>query len=211
MGWFNKQQTKEFSDMPDLPELPELPSLPELPNMQKKDISHLPEPPRAPNKLPSFPNNTLGEKFSQNIIKEAVSGKKEVKGFETEDFDEDEEMPMMQKPRKILTREIDEDDEEIHTIPSRFQTHEKIPMQFREAAKMVKKNEPIFIRLDKFEESLKIFEKTKEQINDMESLLKDIKKIKDEEEKELEFWEKEMLTIKDRIAKVDKDLFSMLE
>ena len=39
-------------------------------------------------------------------------------------------------------------------------------------------------------------------------MLKNIRKIKEEEEAELEMWEKEMQLIKNQIEKVDKDIFS---
>ena len=42
-------------------------------------------------------------------------------------------------------------------------------------------------------------------------MLRDIKTIKEEEEKELEGWEKEIQTIKEQIEKVDKDIFSKIE
>ena len=55
------------ASIPQIPKLPELPRLDGLPKIpQKKTLS----------KLPSYPLSPLGEKFSQNIIKEAVTGKK---------------------------------------------------------------------------------------------------------------------------------------
>ena len=42
-------------------------------------------------------------------------------------------------------------------------------------------------------------------------MLKDIGKTKEKEEKELEYWEKEMQSIKSQIERVDKDIFSKVE
>jgi len=73
------------------------------------------------------------------------------------------------------------------------------------------KTEPIFIRIDKFEEGLKVFEKTKEKVIEIEKTLRDINKIKEAEEKELENWEEEIRDIKTHIEKVDQDIFSKIE
>ena len=101
---------------------------------------------------------------------------------------------MMQKPlRKPLTKEIGR----------------KIPAEPRE--KKTVKAEPVFIRIDKFEEGLQVFEKAKEKISEMEKMLRDIKRIREEEEKELDFWENEIQKIKEQIEKVDRDIFSKIE
>ncbi len=73
------------------------------------------------------------------------------------------------------------------------------------------KAEPIFIRIDTFEESLKIFESTKNRIFEIEKMLRDIKRLKEEEEKELEMWEQEIQNLKQQIEKVDQDIFSKVD
>ncbi len=183
MGLFKKNKSDEKEALPPLPELPKLP---EFPRMEEGLYS------QSANQLPKFPNNSLGEKFSQNTIKEAVAGGKEgEKGFDADDFAEDEEMQMMPKPQK--TRYSEE-------VPEGFQEMQR-----------VRKAEPVFIRLDKFEESLHLFEKAKKQISEIETMLNNIKTLKEQEEKELEFWEKEMQSIKMQIEKVDRDIFSKIE
>jgi peptidoglycan hydrolase CwlO-like protein len=176
MGLFKKKEKeskkKEVSSLPELPRLPDFPE-------RASPITSIPQ-------LPSFPMSSLGEKFSQNTIKEAVTGKKEDEEvFDADEFAETEEdMRMMPKPLGIR----------------RFGGEPK-PSNV----------EPVFIRIDKFEESLQIFEKTKKQILEIENMLKNIQKIKDEEEKELEYWENEINSIKGQIEKVDKDIFSKID
>ncbi len=68
--------------------------------------------------------------------------------------------------------------------------------------------EPVFIRIDKFEESLKTFENIKRQISDIETMLSDIKKIKEDEDVELTHWERETASVKEQIEKIDRDIFS---
>lgn len=181
MGLFKKKETKEKEFVPQLPDLPKLPELPGIENGKSSGPI---------NQLPSFPLNSLGNKFSQNTIKEAVTGGKD--GDEVWDADDfaTERMQMMQKPL-IRTKEV--------------------PEGFEEAASRVKKAEPVFIRLDKFEESLHLFEKIKTQVSEIENMLSNIKQTKENEEKELEHWENEMQQIKSQIEKVDKDIFSKID
>ena len=91
MGWFKKDKKKE-----GIPTLPKLPSLPEV-HLEEHGDETLP-------KLPSIPSNELGNRFSQNMIKEAVIGEKEEKDVEEEI--EDFEMPMNVPPHLPLTKEI---------------------------------------------------------------------------------------------------------
>ena len=201
MSLFGKKREKKevFMSPPELPELPKLPNLPDLDENSKNT--------REIHQLPSLPNNSFGKKFSQNAIKDAVSGEEEDEEvFDADEFGSDsEESPKMQKPlqRKIeparrmsMTRELE---------------GEEIPSEFKEAAIRVRKAEPIFVRIDKFEDALHLFKKASAKISEMEKILKDIAKIKEEEEEELEAWEKEIQSIKQEIEKIDKEIFSKVE
>jgi|TARA_Y100000310_G_scaffold343163_1_gene449569 septation ring formation regulator EzrA len=186
MGWFKKDKEK----VPELPRLPPLPSI----NLEEGDIEELP-------KLPSIPSSEIGNRFSQNMIKEAVIGEKEDEDVEEEI--EEIESSMETLPHLPLTREIEP--------PKRIiQNKREIPESFVEAATKVKE-EPVFIRIDKFEESLKIFEKTKERISEVDRMLRDIRKVREKEEQELSIWEEEIQNLKNQIEKVDQDIFSKIE
>ncbi len=206
MGLFGKKDKKEEvkKNILSIPELPELPKLPELPYMDEfsYEDNSLPQ-------LPKFPNNPLGDKFSQNTIKEAISGKKEDKEvFDAEDFPEEERSGMMQKPLQRPLREDFEDYEEsISTKPR----SKGVSQNFVAKNYMTKKAEPIFIRIDKFEESMKIFQDIKSQVSEIENLIKNIKEIKSKEEEELTSWETEIQLIKNKIEKVNQDIFSRIE
>ena len=198
MGLFNKKE-KNQSEVPSLPELPDFPELPSLPyTKETKKQERIPQ-------LPSYPNNSFGKKFSQNAIKDVVSGEKGEEVFDADEFGEDESQMMHEPQKKPYAREISNSPvyEEDKT--------EEIPREFRKAARIVKKTEPVFVRLDKFEESIQILEKTKEKILEIEKLLRDISKLKEQEESELELWQAEINTIKQQIDKIDKDVFSKIE
>ena len=206
MGLFGKKKEEKKGELPNLPELLKLPELPEFGNVPDDD-KKIPQ-------LPIFPSNSLGEKFSQDTIKEAVTGKKEVNyGSEADEFESTkDEMRMMPEPlethnitTKITRKELDDDEPE---FPMMSKT--RAPKEFGRATRKVKGMEPVFIRLDKFEEGLKLFEKTREKIMQIEEDLREIKNLKIEEEKELEIWESELRKIKDQIEKVDQDIFSKI-
>lgn len=180
MVWFNKKEEKsERLTLPDLPKLPELPNLTKEP--RPFNDSPIPQ-------LPSYPSSSFGEKFSQNAIKDAVSGEEE---SDEEDLDADDAMTTgIKQMHKPLVREE--------------------PIIKRPLLRGPQKNEPVFVRLDKFEEGLKIFEDTKHKIMDIEKVLRDIKIIKEEEEKELQDWEMEIQRLKGQFEKIDRDIFSKI-
>ena len=199
MGLFNMKKEEERG----IPKLPELPRLPELPDLNDFNLP----------KLPSFPRNSIGDKFSQNTIKDAIAGGKESdESLDADDseLDDDEDMQMMQKPfQKKMSMEMGDGDDEFR----RFQKFERKALEAPSFSGQgaYRREEPIFIRLDKFEESLKIFEKMKQQVSDIEGVLREIKRVKEQEEKELLFWEQEVQNMKKQIEKVDKDIFSKVE
>jgi hypothetical protein len=182
MGIFkNKKKQKEKNSM----NLNKLPELPKLPNFEEESQFNGERDEILP-KLPSFPSNSFGDKFSQDTIKEAVSGKRNFK--ENLDLEPEE----LETP-KITTQEISE-------LPT-----QKIIQRKSE------KREPVYIRVDKFEESLDVFNEAQEKINQIEKELREIKQIKQEEEKELNEWEEKIKTIKDQISKIDKEVFSEIQ
>ena len=190
MALFKKKENK--TEIPSLPELPQLPKLPEFPEI-KEDSDEI------VSQLPTFPTTFVGSKFSQNTIKEAITGKKEEEEVEADEFGENRTQRMQ---RPLVREEIPE--EESEEIPER-----KVYPRIQRAVR-VEEEEPIFIRIDKFEEGSQIFEEVKKKVAAVEKMFGDIKKIKEEEEKELEFWEGEIMKIKEKIEKIDKNIFSKI-
>lgn len=191
MKWFGKKSKKENLELPKLPDFPKFPELPKM-----NEIGH----PNSLPKLPSYPPTNLGKKFSQVAIKDAVTGEKE----DEEVFvNEPLKKRGMQKPLKELTREV-----------SSYKMEKPLPLVKTKETKrffekpMVKEAEPIFVRLDKFEESLEMFENAKNKILGMEKILADIKRVKEEEEAELHEWKKEIQEIKNQFEIIDKEIFS---
>jgi len=197
MGLFRKKDRKK-----EVPSLPELPKLPDFPRLEDKESLGSNE---FIHKLPGFPTNSLGKKFSQDSIKDAVTGKKDgVDGSKVDEFDMMEDMRRIREPLiKPLTEElpIEDIDEEEDIFMERDVGVSKT---------MKRDVEPVFIRIDRFEEGLHIFEETKKKISEIERALGETKRIKEKEERELQDWENEIRTIKDQIEKIDRDIFSKI-
>jgi len=185
MGLFSRKEKIEDSRIPMLPMLPRLPDLPDMEDYPDRTI----------HQLPSLPSSSIGAKFSRDTIKDAVSGEKSGGDFYADDSED--EMRMMREPlRRPTTEEMEEEREEFRERPSR-QTS-----MYREEA------EPVFIRIDRFEESMKLFETIKQQISEIERVLADTKRIKEKEEAELNSWEGELRRMKEEIEKIGTNIFS---
>ncbi len=70
--------------------------------------------------------------------------------------------------------------------------------------------EPVFVRIDKFEDALQMFNETKKKIMEIERTIDEIRKVKEKEDKELQSWEVEVRSMKDQIEKIDFNIFSKI-
>jgi len=184
MGFFSKKEKKSETEIPVLPKLPRLPELPDTEFIEDRTI----------HQLPSFPSNSFGKKFSQDSIKDAVSGERRREDFYADEFS-DNEIRMMREPlRRPLTEEMEEN--------IRGELPERARGAFRQEA------EPVFVRIDMFEEGLKIFEGIKNRISEIERVLAETKKLKEKEDEELNSWENELKRMKMEIERMGRDIFS---
>ena len=185
MSLFHRKNKEDGVQIPELPEIPELPRLPELSEFST-DL------PRPIHQLPRFPNSSLGEKFSQNNIKEAITGREEG-DFEdiVDEFDSLEEPQRIQEPQ--MTERINSPRRSLNKLKE-----------------TVKEAEPLFVRLDKFKESHTILDNVKKQMHEITHLLNETNAIKEKEDQQLKMWETELQEIKNNIEKIDRDLFSKI-
>jgi hypothetical protein len=207
MGLFKKQ--KEVREAQKIPELPKLPELKNLENSQKEinfplkeDFGgEFEESPRIGDyhKLPSFPSSNKAEKFSQDTIKHAISGG-------NNNFEEEPVNSAMPKiPDNFSSKQNFEEPEEIPELPEPKPIRKIITKQEEPEEKG-----PVFIRIDKFEESIKFIKKAKDKISEVERLLSETKELKDKEQKEIEEWEQDLLDLKSKIERIERDLTSKL-
>ena len=252
MGFFSKSKNKKEiqasssapQKMPELPPIPDFPQdndfrQPALPQFPLKTQLSLTQ--QSPSQLPSFPNSQIGQKMSQNIIKDAIYD--EEKSYSPQFKDSDrlmsprtEEISSMafktspvpaltltpsqtqalQKSQVIQLKESDWRNASIemsdwtshpqqHDI-SEYPTHITIKRPETGTVK-IKRIEPIYIKLDKFESTMATFHDIKAKVAEVESLLKDIRKTKIQEEKELNDWENELTELKARLDQIDQQVF----
>jgi len=183
MSLFGKDK-KEEKVKEEAPQLPSLPRLPEFPSFDEESMQI--------HRLPSFPSSSLGTKFSQNTIKEAVTGEERGDSSydDANDFEDEDSMRMMQQPLK------------------RPMTEEMGSRRFSSKLSGLRAPEQVFVRIDKFENAIKIFNEIGEKISEIEATLEGIKGIREKEDIELQAWENEIKSMKDQIEKVDRDVFS---
>lgn len=193
MGLFGGKKKEDTMPKGEPPKLPELPQLPELPSFPEV---HSP-PHYQPNQLPSIPSGRFGDALAKTTIKTAVGG------------DDERENAFM--PKQRLTRELPfGESEEIEEQEGMIMENDE-PERHHIYSSPPSTTEPVFIRVDNFEESLQIFQDTKQKLAEVESMLQDIKKIKEKEQEELELWEEELLAAKESIEEADQNLFSKIE
>ncbi|MDP3881405.1 MAG: hypothetical protein Q8Q31_00820 [Nanoarchaeota archaeon] len=73
------------------------------------------------------------------------------------------------------------------------------------------KHSHVFVKIDKFFSAKKALDETKDQLNQIEDLLKKIRELKLREEQELANWESELLSAKARIREVTQNIFEKVE
>ena len=84
-------------------------------------------------------------------------------------------------------------------------------MDISETRETSRLKEPIFVKVDKFRDALSNLEMIKKKLHESSELLDKIKSIRSDEEEELEKWSNELNVIKEKVALIDKKLFSELE
>lgn len=194
MSWFNKK--KEQTQRQETPQLPELPELPELPKIQgafqTNPLSNLPsskefEPTESPPQL----------KFNFPLTKEISSGKEEVERGLNEQNEASESNGFYERPIGIKSK-------------PRALELEPEPMQRLPKIEREKTTNPVFVRIDKYQEAVHAFQEIKSQLNEIENYLREVRSLKQREESELANWESQIESIKARLSQIDQGVFGKL-
>jgi len=179
----------------------------------KKDLDrdHREKPP-----VESKPEVPKKEPVSEPKTKPPVESKPEVP--KEEPVSEPKTKPLEKAPKKE-SEEPKQKIRRVEGVPSKPRTQEihseeeykvKTPSQEPPPTK-IKKQGSVFVKIDKFEESLETFDEVRKQLDNAEKFLNKIKEIKEEETKELESWGDTLESMKSQIERVDKDIFSKIE
>lgn len=66
---------------------------------------------------------------------------------------------------------------------------------------------PLFIRVEKYKKVLETLDELKTKLKDANEVLKELNQIKEDEEKELAIWSKDLELIKEKLMNIDQNLF----
>jgi hypothetical protein len=215
MGLFNKKE--------DVPEIPKASGLPELPTAPKKEEKkELPE-------LPSFPSSSASDNLNQEMVKSAVSdssspeekdsdgGIPEAPATLKKEFPAEGSTPSPPRlefptpsipPKQVINPEPISEAPEPRPVFQEPPREE--PRLIQATAPTTSTVEPIFVRIDKFQQSQKNFGDIKGMILQMENVIGKIKEVKEKEESEIKGWSEDVEKIKTKLAQIDSDIFSQI-
>jgi hypothetical protein len=224
-------QVKNVNEMPELPELPEIPELPSWSNFKDKNLQPAPPLSQQPQSLPSLPNSNIGNKLNQQMIKSVISDYPipNIPEFPNEYNEESEELSLPEIPREqahaagVIKKQYSSE-----LIPPKDNLPKAIEvtdwskykgstalkpsiMQTRTETSMTRKAEPVFVRMDKFEQAVSTIQEIARKISEIENLLNNIKEIKTKENNEIIEWERELELLKTKIDSIDREVFSKVE
>jgi len=187
--------------------------LPELPPSNLQDFPMHPKPIPSFNPslneeiekhaLPTFPDSPSSKGFSQTAIKDAISSGK---------YSESDLQPIIPKipkapqvkPLVPVEENISEEDESDNDDEEIEEKSEAKPIPILSSSN---KEENVFVRLDKFHSARRSLNETKTRLEDIDSLLRKIREIKQREEQELSAWEKEVTELKAKIQSIRENIF----
>ena len=209
MGLFKKKE--------GIPTIPTSSSLPPLPSISDEPIKRdLPG-------LPSFPTGFKNTNLNQEMVKSAVSDmpspeeeEEYAEAPESFNVEEEPEEELKNFQRPLIRSSIPEPPKPIlpsKPKPVRLQIPPApvVPTHLPQSPiPNLRTNEPIFIRIDKFQAAQKNFEEIKSKITEMESVLQKIIEVKAQEEEELKGWTEDVEKLKIRLSEIDSNIFSQL-
>jgi hypothetical protein len=207
MSWFTKKDNgTNVERMPELPELPDSPNTSyDFPESQEENVLEPPALPAqiSPFPLPITPVQRLTKDYYQENTRQLLNEPK--LGMQRSKFGSDSESLNIQE-RPIENFGISESKQPDYRPPKDWGIA-KISGSFEPSTKSFsKKDDSIYIRLDKFQITMEAFRDIKNKIREIEELLAKTKEIKVREEKEIEEWEREIESIKLRLDSINKEI-----
>jgi hypothetical protein len=183
MGLFGKKE--------EIPKIPVAPTLPELPKIEA--APGLPE-------LPSFPPHPKNNNFNQDMVKSAVTDTSSL-GNKILEHPKPHSKEILKEEESVIPKPPVK--ESVPSLP-------KTPSPIKDLKSEHNINEPIFVRIDKFQSSQKNFETIKDKVREIEAVLRKIKDIKSQEEEELKGWSEDIEKLKSRLTEIDNEIFNQI-
>lgn len=196
MGLFSKKEP-----VPELPTASTLPELPTIPRKIEEQKKELPE-------LPSFPLNSKNKNLNQEMVKSAVSDSSEEQESDTTIPD----VPKFNGEVEVNSNDSFSSSPRLEFPIPNIPKREPIPILTQPPVSIQPSvsADPIFVRIDKFQESQKNFNNIKDMVGEMESVLNKIKDVKAKEDAEIKSWAEDAEKIKEKLSQIDSDIFSQI-
>jgi hypothetical protein len=221
MGLFNKKEK-----IPKIPPALKLPQLPKLNSAQPSVNQNSNE----TTSLPSLPHTSHGENLNQEIVKSAVedsSGENEVKVDELpqnfrfqknphETNEAGEQVPQIpvkqheSEENKQRTMEIAQPKHSPEHQSTQSPSSQFISETGLEENHMARGTEPVFVRIDKFQDSQKKFAEIDKKVKEIEKILGKVKQVKIKEDAEISKWSEDLEKIKSGLSEIDSDIFNQI-
>jgi chromosome segregation ATPase len=115
------------------------------------------------------------------------------------------ELPELPSLPSTSEEELPEQKEEMPRVRRTVELSE-----MRDIRSQILRKEPVFIKIDKFQEVMKKLEEIKEKTGEIDGSLAKLRDIKNREEQELKSWEQEVRLIKEKIASIDNSFSNKL-
>jgi hypothetical protein len=211
MFWGKKEEKKKLPDLPAFKQVSPGSPQPVFPEPQQEEDHQA---------LPAFPDSPGSNKFSQAAIKDAVSTNepqedekegKSTKKISVVEMDGDWAPSMNRKGR------AQEDEDEGEDFPIAAPPSEMPMSKFSYSENTSKpkhsiaKGSDVFVKIDKYHTLRKMLDEAKSKLEEMDSLIKNIRETKLREEQELAGWEKEIMHAKSQVQQVSQTIFEKVD
>ncbi len=150
---------------------------------KKKEEGIIPEFPRLPSE-PSFP-----------FYDEQLNDKKEDIMSKNSDF---------KMPVESFNLESQRSDFEKQNLNFEEFVPKRSPLSIER-----KDDKPLFVKVEKYRDSVKTINSIKSKLEEADSIIKNLSRLKEEEKRELQDWQSSLEEIKQKLLKIDKDLFEI--
>lgn len=111
--------------------------------------------------------------------------------------------PQIQKREGLRNKDLEETMPRVQSKPIESKYTPSIPTRKID----IVGGKPLFIKIEKYKDAINDLENVKKRVREAESILKELERLKAEEEQEIENWKIEMEKIKIKLLDVDKKLF----
>ncbi len=220
----DKEDTDEY-----LPEFPDHPAISDKDVIRTNKLPTFPDSPSA-NKfseeaikdaVKGEEDEDIGEEVEVERKKEEERKESEVVLEEKEDSEDKKFIDLLPKEgEKGSSVEMELAEEESEEKSSIVEMKERVVPDVKKSQQAFLKSPQtskspkgldVFIKLDKFRDARLALEEIREKLEGIDALIKQIKEIKAKEERELSFWEKDLLHATSRIADIKENIFEKVD